>query len=122
MKLLACAHCNDFISPYSKPRKPRWCQCGQFAVWWENPFTGELRVHSKLGHFDKNAYIIGINNAFLRLPEPITAFDVRRIDDECPESYIFKKIHSPIIRIRPGESNDTAWADLPLIEGQPETL
>lgn len=112
MKLLHCAYCGDFISPYKTPKEPRWCQCKAYAVWWENPLTGVLRIHAKLGNYE-NAYVIGINNAFLYLPEPISAEDVKRIDDECPDSYLFKRIHSPIIRVRPGQTNDTAWADLP---------
>lgn len=112
MKLMVCAHCNDFISPFSEPRKPRWCQCGMHAVWWENPHTGALRIHRKFPS-DRNAWVLGINNSFLMLPEPITAEDIKRIDDECPDSYLFKRIHSPLIRIRPGQSNDTGYAPLP---------
>lgn len=114
MKLMSCAHCGDFISPYREPRKPRWCQCGAFAVWWEDPATGVLRVHAKIGaHLDPNAWVLGIHNGFLTLPEPIKAHHVAQLLNETPDSYIFRRIGSPIIRIRPGESNDTAWASLP---------
>jgi hypothetical protein len=58
---------------------------------------------------------LGINNQFLCYPGEINAFVVRKIDQDCPDDYIFKRIHSPLIRIRPGQSRDTAWARLPKI-------
>lgn len=114
MKLMSCAHCGDFISPYREPRRPRFCHCNAFAVWWEDPRAGVLRVWARLGPCDRNVWVLGINNAFLTLPEPITAHDVRRVHDDTPDSYLFKRLGSPLIRIRPGETSDTAMAmDLP---------
>lgn len=114
MKLLMCRVCGDTISPHRQNLKPRTCECGEYSVWWVNGAAGVLEVRANRGN-KGHAWVLGINNSFLTLPEPISAHDIKRIDDECPDSYIFKRIHSPIIRIRPGQSNDTSWWTPPSI-------
>lgn len=120
MKLLYCQICGDIIAPFRGNLKPRWCLCERHAVWWVDGTRGILRVYDKEGptvagpaHYNQMCYVLGINNHFLHHPGDINAEVVKQLDVECPDSYLFKRWHSPIIRIRPGYSNDTGWAPLP---------
>jgi hypothetical protein len=108
VKLLHCAWCGDFISPYRENHKPRTCQCGRYTVWWENNRLGVLRVRDNTDD-RRYGWVIGLHNGLLELPEPIKDHHIAGLLAECPDTYIFKRIGSLVIRIRPGESNDTAW-------------
>lgn len=124
MKLLYCEACGDIISPFGLARRGRDCRCGLHRVWWENPQTGELRVCYMSGHpkamevrggapaGSPECWILGISNSFLHHPSAGTpsAEEVKKMLDDTPDSYIFKATRSNIIRIRPGQSGDTAWA------------
>lgn len=112
MKLLFCISCGDIISPGRGNDMVRWCFCGEHAVWWHDTDRGILHVHDAYAS-RKRCFVLGINNDFLMHAEPITAHDVKRMDDECPDSYLFKRLHSPLVRFRPGETADTAYAELP---------
>ena len=123
MKLLYCELCGDIIAPLRANNRARWCICGRHAVWWIDGGRGILRVHDR-EFADNNgrpvatqrAYILGINNDFLQCPYDIDAETVKAINDACPDTFLFKRIGSPLIRIRPGQSGDTGWASLPLME------
>lgn len=109
MKLLLCQECYDIVAPNPTNLLCRTCICQRHTVWWVDGAKGILKVCDC--HQENNAaYVLGINNQFLRYPGEITAHVVKQIDDACPDTYIFKRIHSPLIRIRPGQSNDTSWA------------
>lgn len=108
MKLLFCQSCGDILAPLRKDLAARWCRCNRHAVWWVDGQRGILRLHDRYGENDA-AYVLGINNDFLSCPHRITAQDVKDINDATPDTYLFKRIGSPLIRVRPGESNDTAW-------------
>lgn len=122
MKLLFCQACGDIVSPLRQSRRIRKCICGLHAVWWEEPQAGILRVSYTQAVDGKpignpSAFVIGLTNMLLNWPsEKITAEDVTAMIDRHDDFYIFRKIRSLVLRIRPGESSDTAWAPLP--EGQ----
>jgi hypothetical protein len=131
--MLFCLDCGDIVAPLSTARKPRFCACQRHAVWWENPATGVLRIHDTQGVFDPPnpnyvggpdaqpqwqrkhpphmAYIIGLHNRFLTWEKGHSKESVAMLLDSTPDSYIFRRINSLVIRIRPGESNDTDWAE-----------
>lgn len=133
MKLLFCELCSDIIAPEPVARIPRWCRCGKHAVWWEDPARGILRLHEKGGQWKpKNpeyaggpdaqpgwqrkisvhrAWVLGLHNQFLGWPDHHNRESIREIIARTPESYIFKTQETVIIRIRPGQSNDTDWAE-----------
>lgn len=122
MKLLYCEDCGDIIAPFRQARKARWCVCERHAIWWENPATGVLRVHDSQGFKDgpstgwpytARAWVIGMTNLFLGYPDNLGAQDIQDIIDAHEDYYLFKKLRSVAIRIRPGESGDTRWAALP---------
>jgi hypothetical protein len=123
MKLLYCEICGDIIAPLRANNKARWCICGRFAVWWTDAQRGILRLHdSKKDEQEADgeewrpyAYVLGINNAFLMYAGRIDADVVKHLDEICPDTYVFKRIHSPLIRVRPGETSDTAWSPLPVM-------
>ena len=120
MKLLFCGKCGDIIAPLNARDQPRSCVCGRLKVWWSDPEKGILRVHDVEGptiagptKYNEVAWVLGINNSFLLYEGRITAEVVKQIDDDCPDNYLFKRVHSPLIRFRPGETSDTAYAELP---------
>lgn len=126
MKLLYCQDCGDIIAPWSEALRPRWCRCARHAVWWVDPSRGVLRLHDKYyptaGSDDgpktprqPRAYFIGLTNLLLRHEGIIDAKDVQEMIDAHEDTYIFKRIRSLVLRCRPGESSDTAWAPLPSI-------
>ncbi len=111
MKLLFCLQCTDIIAPLPTPNVPRYCQCGEHAVWWIDPVKGVLRVWSKHGARDK-AFVLGLHNRFLTMAENADPkVSIKVLLEETPAYYLFKTWDSPIVRIRPGGSSDTAFAD-----------
>lgn len=128
MKLLYCEPCGDIIAPFAEALRVRWCRCGRHAVWWENPYSGVLRlwdkVHGPAMLRDKRpypreprAYVIGLTNLLLHRVGPINAEVVQQMIDRHEDYYLFKQWRSLVIRIRPGESDDTGWAALPNSQG-----
>lgn len=123
MKLLFCQDCGDIIAPRPTANVPRDCACGRHAVWWVDPSAGILRVCDRHGFKSGDhegwpriarAFVLGMHNAFLTWPEDVDAKVVSLILDSTPDSYLFKRQNSVVIRIRPGESGDTRWAALPV--------
>lgn len=118
MKLLFCEDCGDIIAPWREANRPRDCRCGRHAVWWVNPSTGVLRVCDRQGRPNgwpnrARAYVLGITNALLYMHGNMTAEKVGQAIDAHEDFYLFKQWRSLIIRIRPGESGDTRWAQIP---------
>jgi hypothetical protein len=127
VKLIFCEVCGDIVAPDPVARRVRECACGTHAVWWEDPQAGQLRVCYKSGHKHLVAanngaprgrpevFVVGISNAILQFKGDamLSADAVQAVIDQHPESYIFRKARSLVIRIRPGDSNDTAWSALP---------
>lgn len=130
MKLMYCELCGDIVAPYPVARITRACLCGRHVVWWEDPEQGIIRVCYKLGTIEEiraehgrpvgaaKVWLLGITNLLLNHTDalPITADVVQQIIDLHSEHYLFKKWRSLVVRIRPGETSDSAWASLP--EGQ----
>lgn len=127
MKLLYCQDCGDIVAPFPQARKVRYCQGGCHAVWWEDSDRGILRVCVTYGHPEvikrtngapaglPRAWVLGLTNMLLFFPSDRTpnAEEVQEIVDAHEDYYIFKKTRSLVIRVRPGQSSDTAWALLP---------
>lgn len=124
MKLLFCEDCGDIIAPHRVDRQPRWCRCKRHAVWWEDGQKGILRLWDVIeGPREARdgiwypryprAYVIGLTNYLLGWEGQIGADAVREMIDAHSDFYLFKRWRSLVIRIRPGESSDTAWARLP---------
>ena len=130
MKLLYCHLCGDIIAPAPEACVPRFCRCLDHAVWWLSPMLGVLRLWYRHGQYDPPnpdyngvqptwhrmqfspmAYVIGVHNGFLADERHHSASTVREHLDRTPDSYVFKRIGSLIVRVRPGESNDTDWAE-----------
>lgn len=122
MKLLFCQECGDIIAPLPVNNQPRWCRCKRHAVWWVNGAAGVLRLYDRESGppmaleqrsypARPRAYVIGLTNALLGYEgEALNAAVVQKLVDLHDDSYIFKRWRSLVIRIRPGESSDTAWA------------
>lgn len=125
-KLLFCEECIDIVAPNPSPREPRWCRCRHHAVWWEDPKHGILRVFEEGAEYrpleearqgwarklsPHRAYVLGLHNDFLAFPGVHSKQSINEIILTTPESYLFRTQGTVIIRIRPGASNDTDWAD-----------
>ncbi len=132
MKLLFCQDCGDIIAPHPIDGQPRWCRCKRHAVWWKDGRAGVLRLWDaregpvcSIGDDHGNeaplwyphrprGYVIGLTNMLLNYgSESINADVVKEMIDAHGDYYIFKRWRSLVIRIRPGESGDTAWSRLP---------
>jgi len=89
-------------------------------AWWTNGATGQLRVQFMGAAADPDtgaplgrprAWVLGISNSLLHHPGEGTPSreEVAAMLDATPDTYIFKSTRSNVIRIRPGQSSDTAW-------------
>jgi hypothetical protein len=124
MKLLYCQECGDIIAPDAKALVTRRCRCHRHIVWWEDPERGIIRVCDSLGHPEvvkemngapqgrPRAWLLGITNRLLfhPCPGPLSADEVERVIDAHENYYMFKTTRSLIVRFRPGQSSDSAWA------------
>lgn len=112
MKLLYCKLCGDMIAPFRTANKPRACNCGEYVVWWTDPDAGILRVHSHNGD-RKHGTIIGIHNCLLNHDPAPTISEIKNMAKGIhfdPHSK-FGLTGSMVVRLHPGESLDTSWAD-----------
>ena len=126
-KLMFCGECGDVVSPGLNTKEVRWCQCKRHAVWWDNPHSGQIRVHDswmpeRTGGDGGQAWIIGLHNGVLTFGGLIADHrknlltkkqDVEFLLSTTPDTYLFKTANSLVVRISPGSSNDTAWSQLP---------
>lgn len=121
MKLLFCQECGDIVAPHRRDRNPRFCECQRHAVWWEDGRAGVLRLYDaatppkvieeRRYPSRPRAYVIGLTNALLGYEgQSLNADVVQQLIDSHSDYYLFKRWRSLVIRIRPGESGDTAWA------------
>lgn len=126
MKAIYCQLCGDIVAPFGL-RAPRTCACGAHSVWWENQERGLIRVCDNRDHPEAvkayggapmgqpKVWILGITNALLSFPSDgtPTTDQVQSLIDQHPASYLFKSTRSLIVRIRPGQSGDSAWSAPP---------
>lgn len=128
MKLLFCESCGDIVAPLDTPNFPRWCSGGEHAVWWVDPARGILRLYERDGRYDPDtengghtwsrkrsphrAFVLGLHNGLLTYPSGLSRESIDAIIGATPDSYLFARQRSLIIRIRPGETSDTDWAEV----------
>lgn len=124
MKALYCEDCGDIVAPHPQARVLRRCRCRRHVVWWEDPSRGVVRVCDTQGHValvrelggapasKPKAWLLGITNFLLWFggEQTPSAEEVQRIIDDHPDTYLFKKTRSLIVRFRPGQTSDSAWA------------
>lgn len=110
MKLMICHDCSDFVVPASLPNV-KFCRCARHAVWWEDAQAGTIRVYDKLS--GAACWLLGIHNGLITYPQKSSADLIRQIIDATPDSYLFKRQQSLIVKFRPGETSDSAYAPLP---------
>lgn len=124
MKAIYCELCGTITSPGSQDRHPKSCECGTHRCWWENGGTGQFRVeymatNPELRKVNNGApigrprvWILGLHNGFLHHHSSgsPSSEDIWLLLADTPSSYIFKQTNSAIVRFRPGQSSDTAWA------------
>lgn len=105
--------------------EPKWCKCGRHAYWWIS--DSEVRVFDARQpewlqkvtdeHFashwntESRAFILGLMNDILWTKgDVLERDDYERMWSTAPETAQFRWKRSVIVRIRPGHSNDTAYA------------
>lgn len=128
MKLMFCGNCGDIVSPGLADLEVRWCACRRHAVWWIDGGRGILRVHDaqmpeRNGGDGGRAWVLGLHNGVLHDGglvkyghagnEVTTKAQVERLIDETPDTYVFKRARSLVVRFAPGYTGDTAWSQLP---------
>jgi hypothetical protein len=124
MKALFCQDCGDIVAPLPQAMKPRYCLCSRHAVWWLDPRAGVLRVCDLMSPDcdgvpsaeGPRAFVLGFTNRWLQAPDGLKADDYKAIIEAHDDYYLFKRLGSVAVRIRPGESGDTRWAALPSTE------
>lgn len=96
-------------------------------MWWVDGRKGVLRLWDQYEGPERikenpnvwyprrpRAYVIGLTNALLlHEGQGLNADVVLALIDSHSDYYLFKRWRSLVLRIRPGESSDTAWAALP---------
>jgi hypothetical protein len=124
VKLLYCQDCGDIVAPDATALVTRRCACKRHIVWWQDPERGIIRVCTDSGHRlvvealqgapngRPRAWLLGITNALLFHPceGPLSADEVQKTIDAHDNYYMFKTTRSLIVRFRPGQSSDSAWA------------
>ena len=107
-----CEECGDIVAPYRQNRRPRACQCGRYSIWWENSFTGVVRVYDahQRGWRGCAVWVVGLANSFLSHVGRVTPDITQGLLDEIPDSYLFKRQNSLVIKFRPAETSDSAFA------------
>jgi len=122
VKAIYCEICGTITSPGPRDMHPKVCHCGTHRCWWADGRLGQFRVEYLLGHpltretgapFGRpEVWVLGLHNGFLHhhsAGSP-SVDEVRHLLEQTPDSYIFKKTGSLVVRFRPGQSSDTAWA------------
>lgn len=119
MKALFCADCSVIISGPTDGSW-RWCDCGNAAIRWTDPVRGKAEVWAENR---RDVRIIGLHNGMLQLPfetvgSMINDWDGWRelhqhLADAVDPGYLFHadKRACWAVVIRPGDSNDTRYAD-----------
>lgn len=137
-KLMFCGACGDMVAPGQVDMRARWCHCGRHAVWWRDGRRGLLSVHDRLfpernGGAGGKAWVIGLHNMLTMMGgstadpnsrwctpnevgDPPTDGNlltrkkwVEQALEDTPDTYLFKRVNSLVIRIAPGYSGDTRW-------------
>lgn len=117
MKMLFAECCATIVVPSPVANRPRYCDCGASCCWWIEPYTGKFGCHSRTGKHSVS--VIGLHNGLLQEPIPLQLGampkdTIRRLLDETPDHYLFKRVDSLVIRLRPGTTSDTFfYAELP---------
>jgi hypothetical protein len=121
MKILFCENCGDLVIPNIQAYEPNWCRCQAACCWWIDPQKGSFACWSQFG--ERLVSILGINNMLLTEPFMVTENQsefgciqktaIERMLLETPDSYLFKRVNSMIIRFRPGFTSETTFATPP---------
>lgn len=124
MKALFCQKCGSIVSPPAKDLDVRWCDCQRHAIWWLKGERGIVRVHDIEGPtpegpaaYNRRAWLLGISNELLEAPDHCT--EDGEFYSECFEQRketgvtLFQRYGTFIVRFRPGETGDSAYAQLP---------
>lgn len=98
MKAIHCTRCHD-IRALSVGHVVV-CECGCAAGAWRDPIRGKAIFYEAA---EGCVEVIGVHNHFLTEPGINERYKVW----ENADGYLFKTYQSPVIRIRPGMSNDT---------------
>lgn len=122
--MIFCEGCAALVVPSPRAGEGRGCECGRSVVWWDDPVAGRLAVFCHAGR--QGVSVVGLHNGLLTEPFPrydgesgagaeravITAEQLARIVAETPATYLFKTVHSLVIRVRAGYTGDTRFATL----------
>jgi len=127
--------CATLIVPHPQDLVVRWCKCQKSACWWENGASGRFAAYSTLGPSDIEG--LGLHNDILRHAlydrsgnlkgaSCLTEAEIKEFLANTPDSYLFKRINSLIIKFRLGYTSDTRFvdqiADVPKMEEKAEVV
>jgi hypothetical protein len=117
MKLMIAKCCGEIVVPSPQAFHPTFCLCGNSAVWWRNPQRGIISF-ANVPLFP-GPEGLGLHNEFLTIPLVRPQGYIHRDQIEgillrTPESYIFKRANSVVVRFLPGATSDSkleSWSE-----------
>lgn len=102
MKGFFCTECGDIRG--LQTGRPVSCSCGRCTGGWDNPSTGLAWFYAE----DRRVlWGLGFDNRFLR--HEGATWEAHHSWEDA-DGYYFKSMQSPVVKYRPGFTNDTRWA------------
>lgn len=103
MKGLFCCACGDIVG--LRAGETVSCQCGRCSGGWDDPAKGLAWYFAE----DRPLlWGLGFHNNFLT--HPGSTWEAHHVW-ETADGYYFKSMESPVVKFRPGFTNDTRWAE-----------
>jgi hypothetical protein len=117
MKLLYCQFCQDVVRPPPQPNVPRACACGRYVVWLTDIRLGAMRIFSRDPDRRPDgsprhvqAWVLHVKNAILTVGENRATAAISESVGGNPLTEPWFKEAGLIVRSRPGQIGDVAWA------------
>ncbi|SRR6266566_382643 len=112
MKLMWSLCCATLVVPDARNRKIRWCECKKSACWWNDADAGLFVVHAEEGAPIPD--VLGLHNGLLTIPylpsfQMVQRGQIEKLLEDTPDTYLFKRANSVLIRFKPGISGDTRF-------------
>lgn len=107
MKILFTGCCATLVVPFRSANTPRSCSCGKMSVWWVNPLSGILKVHTK--DHNELANILCLHNGiFSETGMKSPQYYVERA--MAASNTVFAETHSMVVLVPVGTTSDVSYA------------
>ena len=103
MKGLFCLRCGDIRG--LRAGETVYCSCGRCAGGWDDPERGLAWFYTENRD---DLWGLGFDNRFLL--HPGSTWEAHHVWQSA-DGYYFKSMESPVVKFKPGFTNDTRWVD-----------